>query len=188
MKLLNFVISAVLISSATAVDTYNLDALTGEVIPGGCTMVSSPNSGCFAEVCQNTIRVSPTYLIDPETSLSLPKVTDFKLLASPTCLVQTDTVTYDQQGEQVFIQSTTVLLDKTPEYFVLSKPDLTSFQVFNGDGSQLLETISLQNAKMTYGSTDAICSYDLVKKNVCRFQGVVYDVGEMCAHTLVAVG
>lgn len=73
-------------------------------------------------------------------------------------------------------------MDKTPDYFVLAQPDMTSLQVFSGDGTTLQETISINGAKMTYGSVDVICTYDLGRNNICRLKGVGYDMGDMCAH------
>lgn len=41
---------------------------------------------------------------------------------------------------------------------------------------------------MTYGSKDAICTWNAgATGNVCIFQNSNYDMGEMCAHKVVPV-
>jgi len=57
----------------------------------------------------------------------------------------------------------------------------------NGDGSKVLENISLSGHVLAYGSTQAVCTYDAGTENKCLLQGVEYSLGEMCAHQIVAV-
>lgn len=40
---------------------------------------------------------------------------------------------------------------------------------------------------MAYGSTQAVCTYDAGTDNKCLLQGVEYNMGDMCAHQIVAV-
>lgn len=172
MMLRKLLILASASALVSALDTYNLEVIPDITIPNQCTLVSSPLSGCFAQKCKTEITLSPSYIMNETAAISLPLKSSFSMLSSPTCLVTTDLVTYDEQGEQVFIQTRTILLDKTPEYYVLAQPDMTSLQVFSGDGATLEETISINGAKLTYGSVDALCTYDTGKNNICRLMGV----------------
>ena len=76
----------------------------------------------------------------------------------------------------------------TSEYMVISQPGQTSYQMFSGDGSELLKTISLGGNQMSYGSAKAQCTYNAQSNNKCLFEDKEYDMGEMCAHKIYAVG
>ena len=41
---------------------------------------------------------------------------------------------------------------------------------------------------MNYGSVDVVCTYDNGNNNVCLFTGEVFEIGQMCAHQIFAVG
>lgn len=41
---------------------------------------------------------------------------------------------------------------------------------------------------MTYGSAKAQCTYNAQSANKCLFEDKEYDMGEMCAHQIFAVG
>lgn len=41
---------------------------------------------------------------------------------------------------------------------------------------------------MSYGSTQAVCTYNAQSANKCVFDDIEYQMGEMCAHQLFAVG
>lgn len=58
-----------------------------------------------------------------------------------------------------------------------------SYQIFTGDGSKVTRDVDIDDGtKMSYGSTNAICTYDNEDKNKCIFMGTEYDMGQMCAH------
>ena len=51
-----------------------------------------------------------------------------------------------------------------------------------------MNSISIAGLNMTYGSKDAICTWNAgASGNVCVLQNVNYDMGEMCAHRVIPV-
>ncbi len=91
------------------------------------------------------------------------------MLSSSNCLVSTNYGVFNETGDLIFIETRQKLLDLTPDYFVLSLLTNTTYQVFRGDGSQLLNTISINNLRLSYGSTQVICTYNANLNNACLF-------------------
>jgi len=48
-------------------------------------------------------------------------------------------------------------------------------------------TRQIGSYRITFGSWDAICTYDARHSNKCIFDGKNYDMGGMCAHKLYVV-
>ena len=93
-------------------------------LDSGCVVRASPYSGCFALVCANTVVISDSFNF---TGIApLPRKSDFTLLNSPTCLYRTGGVIYDRKGKKVFLETRSLLLDKTPDYYAVSQTDRKS--------------------------------------------------------------
>jgi len=45
----------------------------------------------------------------------------------------------------------------------------------------------MDGQKMSYGSKDAICTYDNMNNNKCILDGKIVNIGGMCAHKLYVV-
>lgn len=41
---------------------------------------------------------------------------------------------------------------------------------------------------MSYASVNAICTYDALADNKCIFNGITYNMTEMCSHQIYNVG
>jgi hypothetical protein len=47
--------------------------------------------------------------------------------------------------------------------------------------------MSIDGQQLSFGSTDAVCTYDAGNSNACLFENKRYDIGQMCSHRIVAV-
>lgn len=75
-----------------------------------------------------------------------------------------------------------MLLDIGSDYFVTSLANLTLFQQFNVNDTSLIQTIQLDNKRISYGSPNVVCTYDNANNNLCLFNNTQKEVGPMCAH------